>query len=81
MGLHHSEEGVRVINLILSQMNSKRLSTNDLDRVERALLNTQIEKLLNGPSNFEIKEDGRVYIISLNKYLTGEGQENPFFLH
>jgi LAGLIDADG endonuclease len=79
MGLHHSEEGVRVINLILSQMNSKRLSTNDLDRVERALLNTQIEKLLNGPSNFEIKEDGRVYIISLNKYLTG-GTRKPLLL-
>lgn len=60
-------------------MNSKRLSTNDLDRVDRALLNTQIEKLLNGPSNFEIKEDGRVYIISLNKYLTG-GIRKPLLL-
>ena len=79
MGLHHTEEGVKVINLILSQMNSKRLSTNDLDIVDRALLNTQIEKLLNGPSNFEIKEDGRVYIISLNKYLTG-GTRKPLLL-
>ena len=79
MGLHHTEEGVKVINLILSQMNSKRLSTNDLDRVDRAFLNTQVEKLLNGPSNFEIKEDGRVYIISLNKYLTG-GTRKPLLL-
>ena len=79
MGLHHTEEGVRVINLILSQMNSRRLSTNDLKIVDRALLYTQIEKLLKGPSNYENKEDGRVYIISLNKFHTG-GTRKPLIL-
>jgi hypothetical protein len=79
MGLHHTEEGVRVINLILSQMNSRRLSTNDLKIVDRALLYTQIEKLLKGPSNYVKKEDGRVYIISLNKYHTG-GTRKPLIL-
>lgn len=56
-------------------MNSKRLSThasggytkvgnNTLESKMHAL----IEKLLNGPSNFEIQENGRIFIKSLNKY-------------
>jgi len=32
-----------------------------------------IERLLSGPSNLEIKEDGRIFIKSLNKYYTGSG--------
>lgn len=56
-------------------MNSKRLSTHASGGHTKVGNNTleskmqaRIEKLLNGPSNFEIKEDGRIFIKSLNKY-------------
>lgn len=75
-GLHHTKEGFKLINLILSQNNSRRLSTSNIPKVNRTLLYDKIEKLLKGPSNFEIKQDGRVYIISLNKYVTG-GKRKP----
>ena len=48
-GLHHTEEGLKVINLILSQNNSRRLSTFNTPKVDRALLYAKIEKLLSGP--------------------------------
>jgi hypothetical protein len=51
-------------------MNLRRLSTNIKEGsiVSREELQQKIEKLLNAPSNFEIKEDGRVFIKSLNRY-------------
>lgn len=59
--------------LILNQMNSNRLSTNlnRLDQEQLNLLKKDIEKLLNSPSNLEIKENGRVFNKSLNKYASG----------
>lgn len=74
-GLHFTDEGRELITWIIGQMNSKRLSThasggytkvgnNTLESKMHAL----IEKLLNGPSNFEIQENGRIFIKSLNKY-------------
>jgi hypothetical protein len=58
-----------VINLILSQMNYKRLSTNPAaPSVDRDQLYIDINRLLEGPYNFEIKEDGRIFIKSLNRY-------------
>lgn len=69
LGLHYTEEGLKVINLILSQMNNYRLSSYKCTApVDRALLQIEIDKLLNGPSNFEKREDGRIFIKSLNRY-------------
>lgn len=70
LGLQFTEEGLKVIDLILSQMNNNRLSTkkSSASKVDRALLDSNIKKLLEGPSNFEVKEDGRIFIKSLNKY-------------
>lgn len=67
-GHHMSEQGVKLIDLILSQMNNNRLSTTSSQLgVDRALLLTEINQLLSGPTNFEIR-NGRKWIISLNKY-------------
>lgn len=58
-----------MIEMILSQMNNNRLSTNlNKLNVDRTLLESRIDKLLRGPSNLELKEDGRIFIKSLNKY-------------
>lgn len=68
-GLHYTEEGIKIINLILSQMNLKRLSTNkNSSSVDRDRLYLEINRLLSGPSNLEIKEDGIIFIKSLNRY-------------
>lgn len=51
-------------------MNNNRLSTSSSPRVDRALLLKDIDLLLKGPlsSNLEKREDGRIWIKSLNKY-------------
>ena len=68
-GIHYTESGLEVIKLILSQMNSKRLSTYTVGKpVDRLILQDKIDKFLNGPSNYELKEDGKIWIKSLNKY-------------
>lgn len=55
-GHHMSEQGVKLINLILSQMNNNRLSTNSNQPViDRALLLVEITKLLSESSNFELR--------------------------
>jgi hypothetical protein len=56
-------------------MNLKRSSINDtkLSQAQLEQLREDVEKLLSGPSNLEIKEDGRIFIKSLNKYYTGSG--------
>jgi len=60
LGLNYTGEGIKVIDQILSQMNNRRLSTNSSAKVDRTLLTNNVEKLLNGPSNFEIKENGQI---------------------
>jgi len=74
LGLHYTDEGVKVLNSILSGMNNNRLTTSgsSLSVEERGILNSNITKLLEGPSNFEVKEDGRVFIKSLNKYYSNK---------
>ena len=52
-------------------MNNNRLSTSNKPRVDRTLLYTEIDKLLNGTSNYEIKE-GKKYIKSLGRYVRYE---------
>jgi len=68
-GHHYTDQGLRLIELILSQMNNNRLSTSKAARIDRALLHADIHRMLSGPSNYEIKGD-RIYIKSLNKYLS-----------
>lgn len=52
-------------------MNNYRLSSNKCTApVDRALLQVEIDTLLNGPSNFEKREDGRIFIKSLDRYYT-----------
>lgn len=59
-------------------MNNKRLSTYGSIKVDRALLQTEIGKLLSEPSNYEYRQDGAIFIKSLNrKYsLRGKGRLN-----
>lgn len=67
-GHHLSEQGRELIDLILSQTNNNRLSTSSNDVVvDREQLLVKVNELLNGPSNFEIRND-RKFVISLNKY-------------
>jgi len=61
------------MSIINNQMNSRRLSTNTVGKeaelvVDRKFLDVEIDKLLRAPSNFEIKENGRIWIKSLNRY-------------
>lgn len=53
-------------------MNSKRLTTfrGNISKDQESVLTlrSRIEQLLSGPSNFEEKADGRIFIKSLNKY-------------
>lgn len=71
LGLHYVEKGIRVINLILSQMNLNRLSTNSakLSPCLQAKLKEDIYELLSGASNLEVK-NGKTWIKSLNRYYT-----------
>lgn len=68
MGLQYKDEGVSLIKLINSQMNSRRLSTAGKLVVDRALLDAEIKRMLQGPSNYKTIE-GRTWIISKNRYL------------
>lgn len=76
-GHHYQEEGKNVLNLIISQMNNNRLSSNQDENypvIDREQLYLKINQLLNGPSNIEVKEDGRLFIKSLNRFYTGSGK-------
>lgn len=67
-GHHLAKIGAKVIDLILSQMNNNRLSTSSSQPiVNRAQLLDQVNLLLSGPSNFELR-NGRKWVVSLNKY-------------
>lgn len=71
-GHHLSQEGISLIELIISQMNNNRLSTSKTveykdKNIDRELLLNQINNMLKGPSNFETR-NGRLFVISLNKY-------------
>nr|YP_009254022.1 hypothetical protein [Hypomyces aurantius]ANC62708.1 hypothetical protein [Hypomyces aurantius] len=70
LGLHYLPEGVKLIELILSQMNENRLSSRGIKPVERNFIQSEVIRLLQGPSNYEIRE-GRIFIKSLNKYHSG----------
>lgn len=54
-------------------LNRSSLNPNKLTQIQLTKLRRDIDKLLSGPSNLEIKADGRIFIKSLNKYSTGGG--------
>jgi hypothetical protein len=66
----YAYEGIKLIELILSQMNENRLSSSGVKLVERDFLQSEVTRFLKGPSNYEIRE-GRIFIKSLNKYHSG----------
>jgi len=51
-------------------MNNNRLSTNEISNnyQDNLLLRVEVAKLLEQPSNYKISEDGRLFIVSLNRY-------------
>lgn len=56
-GIHYTKSGLDVIELIIGQMNSNRLSTYiGEEPVGRLIIKEKIDKLLSGPSNYELKE-------------------------
>lgn len=70
LGLHYTEEGCIVIDQILSQMNSNRLSTNRSSKAspkDRASPPIGADEMLKSSSNLEYLDDGRIII----KYLGG----------
>jgi hypothetical protein len=74
LGLHYTDEGLKIINTILSQMNNHRLSTSGSKKVDRALLQTDIDKLLSGSGNLEHRDDGTIFIKSLNRNYSARGK-------
>lgn len=69
-GFHFRPDGKALIERILSQMNDNRLSTSPNFKLKAnpVELSAEIDQLLSMPSNYEYKEDGRIWIISLKKY-------------
>lgn len=56
-------------------MNNKRLSTNSSTKVDRELLYAEISCLLSGPSNYEVRENGSVFIKSLNRCISLDARD------
>jgi hypothetical protein len=54
LGLHYIPEGIKLINLILSQMNNGRLSNSGSSLIDRDYIDLKLARLLNGPSNYEL---------------------------
>lgn len=69
LGLHHSKEGVLMINRILNQMNNNRLSTSIVPQVDRDLLLRDLKVILEGDSNYEHNAEGKIVIKSSGKFL------------
>ena len=80
-GHHYTEQDIKILNLILNQMNRNRLSTSQLTTwVNREQLNDEIDRLLKEPSNLEIKE-GKIFIKSLNKNIPFSTRNYEKFKH
>ena len=67
LGLHYLPEGIKLINLILNQMNNERLSNSGSSLIDRDYIDIELARLLNGPSNYELI-NGKIFIKSLNKF-------------
>jgi hypothetical protein len=70
-GFHYIPEGKDLIERILNQMNSNRLSTSKVPTIDRTLLHTEIVELLSEPSNYDIR-NGKKYIKSLGRHVRHE---------
>ncbi len=74
LGLHYTDEGLKIIGLIINKMNSLTSNPNSADTLDSEVLQNDINRLLSGPSNLEIQEDGRIFIKSLNKYYSDKSK-------
>ena len=72
-GKHFTKEGEEVIYLINRGMNIRRLTTNKF-MFPKIDLNDRIGNLLKSPSNYEIHENGKIFLVSKGKYLKGRGK-------
>lgn len=66
-GLHYTPEGIRLIEIIISQMNDYRLSTSKSKVKQCSYSKLEIEKFINEFSNYEVKNN-KLFIKSLNRY-------------
>jgi hypothetical protein len=55
-------------------MNCLTSDPDSAGAIDSEVLQNDINKLLNGPSNLEIGEDGRIFIKSLNKYYSDKSK-------
>jgi len=69
LGLHHSKEGVLMIDRLLNQMNNNRLSTGIRLKVDRDLLLRDLKVMLESDSNYEPNAEGKIVIKSSGKLL------------
>lgn len=89
-GLHYLPEGKELIARILAQMNQNRLTNNpvncesgksEVTRDERSELLSEITNLLSLPSNYESRENGKIWIISEKRYFIEVGKVKAVSLH
>ena len=67
-GFQYTDDGLRLIELIISQMNSRRLSSSGAVIVDREFLYQEINLMLNKPSNLEVR-NGNTWVISQNRFI------------
>jgi len=54
-GFQYTDDGLKLIELIMSQMNNRRLSSSEVAIVDREFLYKEINLILNKPSNLEVR--------------------------
>jgi len=61
LGLHYTKDGLKVMGQIFNQMNNNRLTSNKiLSEDDNVLLQKDINRLLAGPSNLEVRDGNKV---------------------
>ena len=68
-GLQFTEKVAKLVEEICNQMNNNRLTKNRKPQTNRAKLISDITNLLALPSNFELREYGKKWIISEGRFL------------
>ena len=71
-GFQYTDDGLKLIELIMSQMNNRRLSSSEVAIVDREFLYKEINLILNKPSNLEVR-NGNTWIISQNRFINRTG--------
>lgn len=71
-GKHFMNEGQELINFIYKRMNVRRLSTN-ISVIPSKNKEEKIKSLLKAPSNYEIHNNGKIFILSKGEYLRSRG--------